>query len=95
MKRLLIIFSVLFLLTGCDVTYNLEIDGSDYKETTSILESFDAASVTGELSYNYKLYDVYYAKPIPLSVLNPIQSENNDVIDGVEYYKSWRNRHGP
>ena len=77
MKKYFLVILCLFLLTGCDVTYNLEI-GDNYKEEAVISGDYS--------SYNYNLYNHYSNKPIPLSKLNPIQPESNDKLDGINYY---------
>ncbi|MBR3199273.1 MAG: hypothetical protein IKG27_04590 [Bacilli bacterium] len=86
MKKVLILLFCIFLLTGCDVTYNLDIDGDIYKETTNIIENYDSVKDHNTLNYAYNLFDIYLNKPIPISSLSPFVSETNEKLDNVIYY---------
>ena len=77
-KKILFVFC-LFLLTGCSVTYNLDIDSS-YLENTSIIDNFSGNN------YNYNLYNIYSTKPVPLSNTATILSESNEKLEDVKYY---------
>lgn len=78
-KRIIVLLVLSFLLSGCSVTYNLEIDGDNYIETTSFLGDYYAD--------NYRQFEVYSTKPIPLSKLDSVQSESDDKITGINYYQ--------
>ena len=86
MKKYLILLVCLFLITGCDVTYNLDIDGIKYDETASIIEKYENVDDTRTLDRLYNLFNVYVNKPIPISTLSPFISETNEKVKGVAYY---------
>ena len=72
MKKILFTILTLLLLTGCEVTYNLDLD--NMKEVTSAR------------SINSEMYNVYNTKPIPLSKYVSIPSETDSKDDSAEYY---------
>lgn len=74
--RKIILLLVVFLLTGCSVTYNLEI--------SDVIKENVTATDTGD--NNYDLYEMFYEKPIPLSREIDILPESNVKLDGVSYY---------
>ena len=51
MRRIIIFIFCLFLLTGCDVVYNIDIDNNDINESTNIYFA--------ENDYNYESYYPY------------------------------------
>lgn len=77
-KRVIVLLILSFLLTGCSITYNLEIDGDDYIESTSALGDYAVD--------NYRAFEIYSTKPIPLSKLDPVQSESDEKIKSINYY---------
>lgn len=85
-KVLLVIF--IFVLTGCDITYNLEID-ENYIENTSIIDN-NYNSWNQEYSgmtlsqYN----DYYLTKEIPYHYDDPYMPEAYYRFEGVSYYEA-------
>ena len=85
-KKLLLFFTVLFLITGCDATYNLEINGDEYKEDVTVLENNQANFYSGD--YPAKEYLDYNLKyPISLDSNFVTYSESTEKVDGVDYYE--------
>lgn len=57
MKKVVLLFSMVFLLTGCTATYHLEIEENVFKETISL----NGMEVTKDL------FDVYLTNPMPFN----------------------------
>ncbi len=86
MKKIIMIMC-LFLLTGCDVVYNLNVEDS-FIENASIVETnidnlYEESF--GESMMEYR--DLYLKKPMPLLTTSPYYSESNDKIKGIDYYE--------
>lgn len=77
MRKNICLLLVLFMLTGCSVTYDLDLDES-MKESITAVDNYNSSHSV--------LYDVYSTKPIPLSKNNSILDESDDKLAGVSYY---------
>ncbi len=91
MKRIVGLLIIMFFLTGCEATYNLEIEEDIFKEDIKIEVDNTLKDETledyGNLSYK-ELFDLRYRdhEPIYFSYenYNPYEEEDQE---GVEYYK--------
>lgn len=87
--KLIVLFSIIFLVSGCDITYNLEINNQEFKENINIIEkdkskwNSNISSVTAQ-----EFYDIYKNKPIPISENAPVMPESDDKLENVNYYNS-------
>lgn len=77
MKKIILLVLCLFLFTGCEVTYNLDIDDKINEDVTVFGDNDDS---------EYNMYEVYSVRPVPLSRFSPIQSESDERLDDVDYY---------
>lgn len=85
LKKMILLCLGVFLLTGCDATYNLEIDGNEYKENVSIVENNSANFYSGNYPAKSLLeYGLSY--PFALNADFVSYSESTEKVDGVEYY---------
>lgn len=78
MKKIILLGLMMFVLTGCNVEYNLTINED------TIYESIDLLSETAEESYILSVY----TKPIEVSLDSPMHSESNEKLPDVEYYNT-------
>jgi hypothetical protein len=86
MKKLLLCIACLFLLTGCSITYNLNID-KKFKENISIIEAnpeYFNYEMSGTSLNDAKNY--YLKMPVTLYNNAPHYSESFDKIPGIYYY---------
>lgn len=74
-KKFLLAVICLFIFTGCEVKYDLDLDR--YIEDVTIEDG---------VGTDNQMFDVYSKKPIPLSNLIPIESESDDKKKNVDYY---------
>lgn len=86
-KKIILLFVMMLITSGCEIEYNLEINGDNYNENTTVIgNTLDASENLTELKSKV-LYDEYMPKPIPLFNDSVIQSESNEPIEGVLYYE--------
>ncbi len=87
MKKIFCFIILLFLTSGCEVTYELNINGDNFEETTSIVETNEINLNTyfNDITYN-DLFDIYIKKPIPVSNDYEIQPDSDEEMEGVSYY---------
>lgn len=85
-NKFLALLVILFLTAGCDVTYNLDIDGS-FVETTSITEDITNMNEDYNNINTASLFNIYLQKPIPLSKNDIIQAYSDEKLKGVLYYE--------
>lgn len=86
LKKIILLCFGIFLLTGCDATYNLEINGYEYHEDVSIIETNSAYFYSGDYPANSLLeYGLTY--PFALDADFVTYSESTEKIDGVDYYE--------
>ncbi len=87
--KIVFIILSLFFLSGCEVTYNLDISSKTLKEKTSIVETNIDRFDNDEMATYY--YNLYFKLPLALfiddNIMNP---EGDDLdfskVDGIEYY---------
>lgn len=78
--KLLILFGITFLLSGCTVEYNLDIRNATFQEDVIITAD------NSEESQQY--YNIYKNWSIPSFYQNiNFNSDTNTKVDGVEYYQ--------
>lgn len=88
MKKLLLLISLLFIVSGCSATYNIEIKDNKIYETLSIIEKnknlWDSKRANG-LIYRNQILD---AKSWPLGSFYDKQTSEYEAekVDGFEYY---------
>lgn len=88
MKKIVILVGIVFLLSGCNITYNLEINNQEFKENIKIVENNkEAWNLPLSVLTVEEFYEHYKDKPIPISVNSPIVSESNEKLNDVQYYK--------
>lgn len=87
-RKIFCLFTLLFLTAGCEVTYELNIEGEDFKENTDIIENDNnnLNSMFNGITYR-ELYEDYIKKPIPVSNQYEIQPDSDEEITGVRYYE--------
>ena len=87
-KKIFCLLGLLFLVSGCDVTYELNIDGDELKEKTDIVETNSNNLNLPYLTTTYQgMFDEYIKKPIPISIQDEIQPDSDEELPGVVYYK--------
>ena len=87
--KIVFIILSLFFLSGCEVTYNLDISSKTLKEKTSIVETNIDRFDNDEMATYY--YNLYSKLPLALfiddNIMNP---EGDDLdfskVDGIKYY---------
>lgn len=89
-KKISILIIGLFFLSGCDVTYNLEITDDFYTEKTTIVEN--NVSLFNSNQVEKQFYNNYTSVPIPMSKNTPIPTnfDGNESSDSGEegYYEA-------
>jgi len=89
-KKILFLFIIFFLLSGCEINYDLEISSDNFIESTKILEADYSRFYSSEPAKRF--YDNYSILPIPLSYYVPIPTNVTDVdsseIDEKGYYEA-------
>lgn len=86
-KKFLILISIVFLISGCDITYNLDIYNGKFSENIKIIEN-DKSKWNSNVSTTtaQELYNSYKAKPIPISSYSPMIPGTNEKLNDVLYY---------
>lgn len=91
-KKLILLVISIFLVSGCEAEYNLEIKGDDYIESTSV--NAGSQEVISENFTSSNIYDFYKDKPIPLFNDDAILDESNEKMNGVAYYDKTNSNDG-
>ncbi len=81
MKKLLMLFGILFLLSGCSVTYELTITEDSVRENVTIY---------GEDSSDNEIISIY-EKPVEAFIDSAMSSESIEKLPGEEYYEMTKN----
>lgn len=87
MKKILILISAVFLLTGCDVTYNLEFKDDTFKENINITEKVSDLDVEYNDTNFEDMFESTLNTPIALSKNYPVEGNVASKIKGISYYK--------
>lgn len=88
MKKKLILLIVLFLLTGCSATYDIEIYNDTVKEKLEFIDT-NPSNWDNEAQYGLTYRElVVSSHEYPYPVFNSTIVDENDTIklDGIEYY---------
>lgn len=103
MKKILILFVLLFLITGCEATYNLSINNLGLNEellvgtdtSSEVIETYDGNSLVNLLNkYNNDYISVYYDDTNPYYKVDNYQTNNiyglklNHNFRITDYYRS-------
>lgn len=96
MKKILVLFALLFTLTGCTLEYNLVIDSEMFKEIIIINEEdsskLDSPVAEGaSISYEQR---IDWLKSYPIYVFKNAHIDPYDdsiIIEGVKYYEKEKN----
>lgn len=92
MKKKLFFLISIFLLTGCDVNYNLVISEKKFNETITIIEDDSTkwnSNIVEDIDETYK-NKIDWLENYPVYVFKKanVDPENEfNIIDGVKYYK--------
>lgn len=86
-KKIIFLAIILFILTGCEINYTLNIDKDNLIETTTAIGNPEGENEDFELS-SQTLYDEYINKPIPTFNDVIIQAESNEKLKGITYYQT-------
>ena len=81
MKKIFLLLLIMFLFTGCDVVYNVDISDNTFKE--NVKATADSSALDKK---DANLFNIYLNKPIPLSNQSPFQPESNEKLEGIGYY---------
>ena len=93
MKKKLILLAIsVFLVSGCEAEYNLEIKGDDYIESTSV--NAGSQEVISDNFTSSNIYDFYKDKSIPLFNDDTILDESNEKLNGIAYYDKTNSNDG-
>ena len=90
-KKYLVLFICIFMISGCEATYNLNIENENYKEETSIVEK-DLSTFYSD-SASQVAYNNFSKIPVPImyDIIPPTPSQNIDIRDmkekNIDYYK--------
>ena len=74
-RKITFLVICLFLFTGCDITYNLEISDDNYVEKAIIVEDDVSLFYSDEVEKQF--YNNYTNVPIPMSKYDPIPTNFN------------------
>ena len=87
-KKLLFVFLIIFLLTGCEAVYNIEINDNNYVKDELIVFDSEDAIVTG-LNKKYKdLFDgIFNTLNLPIDDTDTGFTERSTKLPGHEYYE--------
>lgn len=92
MKKSIILFLAIFMLTGCDLSYNLEINEKKFNETITITEK-DSTKWNNQIIENN---NETYKEKIDWIINNPVYVEKNadvapyedtPMLNGIKYYQ--------
>lgn len=82
MFKLIILIVMCFVLSGCSVDYNLEINESKIKENFIINDNISESTTAEDiLSYYNKYYPVY------IDEIEGVELESKEKLDNVNYYE--------
>lgn len=77
MKKIILLFIMIFLLTGCNVEYTLTINENNIYENINIIAETEVE--------NTRISS--YLKPVEAYINSPLNSESLEKLPGVEYYE--------
>lgn len=92
--KILTLIFCLFILSGCDITYNLNISKNNIEESTKIVELDEERFENDEISTmfynNYSIMDIALFEQD--NIVNPEENATFEKIDGIDYYTKIKNK---
>ena len=85
MKKTVFLLFCIFFLTGCSVTYNVDLDSFD-ENTLVVCGDFGSSLIVTDGMIERELYDYYLKKEVPYYYDQMVYSQTNVRFDGVFYY---------
>ena len=94
MRKIGVLLTLIFLLTGCSATYNITIENNTISDEL-IIENAKSETYSDGMTYE-KLINVYYNQNVASDINTPGYPEVNKKIEGYTYYdksiidKNWK-----
>lgn len=85
MKKVIFLLFCILFLTGCNVTYNVDLDSFD-ENTLAVCGDFGSSLIVTDGMTERELYDYYLKKEVPYYYDQMVYSQTNVRFDGVSYY---------